>query len=83
MPYKYVDEPREKHGTFRTFPEVLKKLSRLAGKIAENKYHWKHTHPIRLCDSRSGLIHQVLSEKITMQEIRQELKKREVHNESD
>lgn len=63
--------------SFRTYEDVDEKLKKLAARIDAVKWEFSWRSKIRECTSKSGLISQILSEKLTFAEIREELEKAE------
>lgn len=59
--------------SFRTSKDVNSKIEELADRIKDNRYEFGWSSPMRDAASKSGLIHQVLMENLTFQEIREKL----------
>jgi hypothetical protein len=74
----YFRPNRNQSISFRTYKTTNEEIEKLAAEVAKNVYHWHWQEPIRGCESKSGLINEVLSENITMAEIREKLKEREI-----
>lgn len=68
-----ANKPKDTRITFRTYNSVESKLDQLAELISKNKYSFGWGSPIKKCDSKSGIITEILAENITFDEIRNQL----------
>jgi len=70
-----MSQKRESVLTVKTHDSAKSKLDDLANRISANKWGLPFDSVIRECSSKSGIVHHLISENITISEIKAELQK--------